>query len=768
MASVRRLYKIYEVLGTGTFGSVYRAELMGSAGFRKSLALKVLHPDRASSHDIVERLRDEARLLAHVSHPGVVQVSDLVLLDGSWTIILEHVPGASLRELIRQGSIPVICAVQMVERIAEALDAAHNAKDGAKPLNLVHRDIKPGNVMLSHDGVVKITDFGVAKATTNLFHTRAENITRGTPIYMSPEQVRGLRLDARSDIFALGSLSVEMITGQVVFQDTHLYRVLSKVDRAEVERPLHEVEQVVPGLAPILRTALQRDPRARYPSASAMAREVRAALSPFHGQVELAGWLREWMSAANALDDQRLSLEHPEDEERGDDSGPMAELALRVPSDEDMVRGGAANPEPGQRASGPGSASRVRAIDTDGDAPAYLVDVASPAGPRPSDELEILFPAPGEDISPGYLVEEQQRLEKPRPEEPQLEEIRLEEIRLEKPRLEDVSLSELKLADLVSGLQTGEPLNEVPTLEEGTAADDPAEAATAIDVPIPPLSSDAGQEGDDGGGDDGAGDLSEDDSPTLDEEDPLEPDETGDLPLAMTAIEPGSFWMGSAEVEVGRDADEELHEVRIGLPYFIGRIPVTQGQWARVMGDPRTHDSRDFPVAGVTWFDAVDFCIRLSEREGLASPYQVCKDGIAWDRDAAGYRLPTEAEWEFAARAGEYTRFAGSDHANSVAWHRGNALELLQPVARKSPNGHGLYDMSGNVCEWVWDRYGPYATQAENTDPTGPKDGKFRVQRGGSVYSPAADVRAARRHIDGRPDESRPHVGFRLARYLIG
>jgi formylglycine-generating enzyme required for sulfatase activity len=172
-------------------------------------------------------------------------------------------------------------------------------------------------------------------------------------------------------------------------------------------------------------------------------------------------------------------------------------------------------------------------------------------------------------------------------------------------------------------------------------------------------------------------------------------------------------------------------------------------------------------VAGVTWFDAVDFCIRLSEREGLASPYQVGKDGVAWDRDAAGYRLPTEAEWEFAARAGEYTRFAGSDHANAVGWHRGNALELLQPVARKSPNGHGLYDMSGNVCEWVWDRYGPYAVQAENTDPRGPEDGKFRVQRGGSVYSPAADVRVARRHIDGRPDESRPHVGFRLARFLI-
>jgi len=195
-------------------------------------------------------------------------------------------------------------------------------------------------------------------------------------------------------------------------------------------------------------------------------------------------------------------------------------------------------------------------------------------------------------------------------------------------------------------------------------------------------------------------------------------------------------------------------------------VPVTEGQWARVMGDPVTPDARDLPVAGVTWFDAVDFCNRLSEREGLQPAYQIDGDVAEWDPSADGYRLPTEAEWEYAARAGEYSRFAGSDHADAVAWHRGNALELLQPVARKSPNGLGLYDMSGNVCEWVWDRYGPYPVAEETRDPTGPADGEFRVQRGGSVYSPAADVRVARRHIDGRPDESRPQVGFRLARSL--
>jgi serine/threonine protein kinase len=215
MAQVRRLYKIYEVLGTGAFGSVYRAELMGSAGFRKSLALKLLHPDRASSSEILERLRDEARLLAHVSHPGIVQVGDLVRLDGRWTIIMEHIPGASLRELIAQGRIPVICAVQMVERIAEALDAAHNAKDGGKSLELVHRDIKPSNVLITTDGSVKLVDFGVALANADVREANTDELFFGAPEYMAPERWHYSDTPA-ADVYSLGAVLYEMLTGELL------------------------------------------------------------------------------------------------------------------------------------------------------------------------------------------------------------------------------------------------------------------------------------------------------------------------------------------------------------------------------------------------------------------------------------------------------------------------------------------------------------------------------------------------------------------------
>jgi serine/threonine protein kinase len=288
MAQVRRLYKIYEVLGTGAFGSVYRAELMGSAGFRKSLALKLLHPDRASSSEILERLRDEARLLAHVSHPGIVQVGDLVRLDGHWTIIMEHVPGASLRELIAQGRIPVICAVQMVERIAEALDAAHNAKDGGKPLELVHRDIKPSNVLITTDGSVKLVDFGVALANADVREANTDELFFGAPEYMAPERWHYSDTPA-ADVYSLGAVLYEMLTGELLGRTSanlaqhcdlvedaagQLFRIDSRELRELVERMLaynpHErptprevalaCKQLLPGLpGPWLRDWAERE-----------------------------------------------------------------------------------------------------------------------------------------------------------------------------------------------------------------------------------------------------------------------------------------------------------------------------------------------------------------------------------------------------------------------------------------------------------------------------------------------------------------------------
>ncbi len=153
--------------------------------------------------------------MAHVSHPGVVQVADLVRLEGRWTVVLEHVPGASLRELISHGRMPVICAVQVVERIAEALDAAHNAKDGGQPLGLVHRDIKPSNILISPDGSVKLVDFGVALANAEVREANTDELFFGAPEYMAPERWH-FADGPPADVYSLGAVLFEMITGELL------------------------------------------------------------------------------------------------------------------------------------------------------------------------------------------------------------------------------------------------------------------------------------------------------------------------------------------------------------------------------------------------------------------------------------------------------------------------------------------------------------------------------------------------------------------------
>ena len=188
--------------------------------------------------------------------------------------------------------------------------------------------------------------------------------------------------------------------------------------------------------------------------------------------------------------------------------------------------------------------------------------------------------------------------------------------------------------------------------------------------------------------------------------------------------------MGSPHDEEGRNDDEEPHTVTLTRPFLMQTTPVTEGQWARVMGETDSEggaqlEEDDQPVNQVTWNEAVDFCQRLSKKDGKT------------------YRLPTEAEWEYACRAGTTTRFyTGDDDAdlNQAAWYSGNC-EQTHPVGQKQPNAWGLYDMHGNVREWCSDFYGPY--EGDTVDPKGPTSGVPHVLRGGSwLYTPQ-DCRAA-------------------------
>ena len=222
--------------------------------------------------------------------------------------------------------------------------------------------------------------------------------------------------------------------------------------------------------------------------------------------------------------------------------------------------------------------------------------------------------------------------------------------------------------------------------------------------------------------------------------------------LEMIWVEPGKFMMGSPPKEKGRGKSEEQHQVTLTKGFYLGKYEVTQAQWQRVMGsDPSRFKGADHPVEQVSWNDAVDFCRNLTEmeRKGGRLP-------VGWK-----YVLPTEAQWEYACRAGTTTAYSWGDKiTKSNANHSESGLRQTQGVGQYAPNPWGFHDMHGNVWEWCADWLGNYPSGSV-TNPEGPASGASRVKRGGSWNYAGRDLRSARRS-NNRPSLYFYSVGFRL------
>lgn len=258
-----------------------------------------------------------------------------------------------------------------------------------------------------------------------------------------------------------------------------------------------------------------------------------------------------------------------------------------------------------------------------------------------------------------------------------------------------------------------------------------------------------------------------------------------DVQDGLVSVPGGAFSMGSPEGENWRGEDEVLHEVEVS-GFFLAPYETTQADYERLMGaNPSANAGPALPVESVTWYDAVAYCNALSEEAGLSPAYAIDGTSVIWDLSASGYRLPTEAEWEYACRAGTTTPFntqtsiGADDEANYYGtypygieenYFSQGALETKPGVYRQAPvepgsfapNAWGLFDMHGNVAEWVWDYYGPY-DEAAPADPTGASTGTLRVNRGGGWNDFAKSLRSAYRAALPA-DGSSPSVGFRVAR----
>ena len=247
------------------------------------------------------------------------------------------------------------------------------------------------------------------------------------------------------------------------------------------------------------------------------------------------------------------------------------------------------------------------------------------------------------------------------------------------------------------------------------------------------------------------------------------------VPPGFVLIPAGAFLMGSPPDEPFARPDETQHEVTISRAFLLAAREVSRAEWRQVTGDSAGYFAACelCPVESISWFEAVRFCNLLSARDGLRPAYRIDGERVAWDTEADGYRLPTEAEWEYACRAGTRTPFStgtcvSSDQANFDGYHpppgcpeglfRGEPI----PVGSLAANAWGLYDMHGNVEEWCWDWHAAYRG-AGGQDPQGPAAGEKRVTRGGSWARFAVKCRAAQREKRD-PRQSVDTVGLRLAR----
>ena len=246
--------------------------------------------------------------------------------------------------------------------------------------------------------------------------------------------------------------------------------------------------------------------------------------------------------------------------------------------------------------------------------------------------------------------------------------------------------------------------------------------------------------------------------------------ERPDEPDGYVLVEGGTFRMGSTNSDAESN-ESPVHSVTVDS-FYMAETEVTFDQYdayCSATGISRPSDSGwgrgSRPVINVSWYDAVNYCNWLSGQDGLSKVYRISGTSVTWNQGANGYRLPTEAEWEYAARGGTRSKgykYAGSNNIGEVGWYSGNSGSKTHPVKGKGANELGLYDMSGNVYEWCWDWYDRYSSTAQ-TNPTGPSSGSLRLGRGGSGESYFRPLQSTYRGRDS-PSHRRSHIGFRPVR----
>ena len=286
-------YTLLEQIGEGGMAQVFKARATGIEGFEKIVVVKRILPGHAKNKAFIDMLIAEAKVCSVLDHPNIVPIHELGASGDVYYIVMEYVGGLDLLQLFklcgdRGRHIPIEIALYIISSVADALAYAHRAMDQAgRPLNIVHRDVSPSNVIVSRDGVVKLTDFGVARADMGRTPVAAKSDNlRGKLSYLSPEIASGRPIDHRSDVFALGTLLWESLTLKRLFMGKSHAATLANVRDVRVAKRFKRHAYIPQGVQSIIERALQLDPADRYPTADAMAEAIQDYL--FHRRLRVS------------------------------------------------------------------------------------------------------------------------------------------------------------------------------------------------------------------------------------------------------------------------------------------------------------------------------------------------------------------------------------------------------------------------------------------------------------------------------------------------
>jgi serine/threonine-protein kinase len=302
-----RRYEILRRIATGGMGTVYLGRVVGAGGFERRVAIKVMHPHIAEEPSFIAMFLDEARLAARIHHPNVVATLDIDQTEEGLFIVMEYIEGLTVRQInhalrARAERLTPPVALRIVLDALAGLHAAHELTDPeGKPLDIVHRDVSPPNLLVGVDGITRITDFGIARASSRLGESTKKGEIKGKVGYMAPEQLRSAALDRRSDVYAVGVVLWELLTGQRAFRGDSDAAVLMAA-LGGITRAPGELEPEIPqGLSAACMGALAHEQQWRYPSAAAFGEELeraaREASLPIASPREVGAAVRDLVAA---------------------------------------------------------------------------------------------------------------------------------------------------------------------------------------------------------------------------------------------------------------------------------------------------------------------------------------------------------------------------------------------------------------------------------------------------------------------------------------